>query len=301
MRARATAIAVLAALMLASCGGDGSSSDDAIAEPVVIGTKNFTESVILGELYGQALRAEGVSVELQRSVGSTEVINVALRDGLLDMYPEYIGVLLAEVHKIVKRPASAREAYGRAKNREEKRGFTLLEPTRLSNENALAVTRSFSRRRGARSIADLKTLRPRPLIGAAPEFQNRFEGLVGLRRRYGLTRPRFERVDTNKGRQYPLLESGRLDVALVYTTDPQLAGERYVLLSDPQGIFAEQHVAPLISQQILSEKGPRLARTLNAVSAVLTTPVMRRLNAEAADLSPAQVADRFLRARGLKG
>lgn len=295
-------LATLAALALASCGGGAAPSPGGGSDvPVRIGTKNFTEQEILGELYKQALEANGVPVELQLSVGSTEVTNIALRDGLLDMYPEYIGTLLAEVDKIVKRPADFRAAYELANRREQDRGYTLLAPARLSNENALAVTRSFSRRRDVHSIADLRELRPRPVIGAASEFQNRYEGLIGLRRRYGLEHPRFETIDTNKGLQYPKLADGRIDVASVYTTDPQLAGGRYVLLADPRHVFAEQRVAPLISRKALSEHGPRLKRTLNAVTALLTTPIMRRLNAEAADQTPAQVAAEFLREKGLTG
>jgi osmoprotectant transport system substrate-binding protein len=300
VRAAACALALLLALGLAACGGDDKPAPKPpAASPVRIGTKNFSESITLGELYRQALEAKGVPVELQESVGSTEVTNTALRDGLLDMYPEYIGTLLAEVDHIVTRPASPRQAYLLAKRIEEKRRFTLLEPTRLSNEGALAVTRAYGRRRHVRSIADLKGLRPSPRLGAAPEFIGRFEGVEGLKKRYGLTLD-VKVVDTNKGLQYPQLNSGKIDVASVYTTDRQLAGGRYTLLSDPEGVFAKQHVAPLISQKALKAHGPQLAATLNAVSALLTTPIMRELNAKAAKRTPAQVADEFLRLHNLK-
>ncbi|MEJ7824949.1 MAG: glycine betaine ABC transporter substrate-binding protein [Solirubrobacteraceae bacterium] len=294
------AVMVLVALLLASCGGDGGPAA-ADAEPLRIGTKNFPESEIVGQLYTQALEAEGVSVDLQTSVGSTEVIDAALGESLLDMYPEYIGTLLAEVDKISERPAGSREAYELAKDQEDRKGFMLLDPTPFSNENALAVMKSYSRRRDVHSIADLPGLRPRPVIGAATEFQNRFEGLKGLKQRYGLSKPDFRVVNTNEGRQYPKLASGEIDVALVYTTDPQLIGGRYELLSDPRHIFATQHLAPRISKVALARHGPQLERTLNAVSALLTTPVMQRLNAEAEQRTPEQVADAFLRARGLKG
>jgi osmoprotectant transport system substrate-binding protein len=303
VRALASSIALLVALTLCACGGEDSSPPTTKADstPVRIGTKNFVESEILGELYKQALEAKGLRVELQSGVGSTEVTNAALRDGSLDLYPEYIGVLLAEVDKILQRPADPRAAYERAKTEEEKRGFTLLAQARMSNENALAVTRKFARSSGVRSIADLKSLRPAPRLGAAPEFRNRFEGAVGLRRRYGLNKLRLRDVDTNKGLQYPQLNSGKIDVALVYTTDRQLAGGRYTLLTDPEAVFAKQHVAPLISQKALKLHGPVLASTLNAVSALLTTPVMQKLNAEAGKREPRDVADAFLRANGLKG
>ena len=187
MRRLAWILVALVALAFTACGGDGGeSTTTAVHEPVRIGSKNFTESEILGELYKQALEAKGLTVELQSAVGPTEVINTALRDGLLDLYPEYIGVLLSEVDKIVDRPQSAAAAYRLAKSIEERRKFTLLEPSRLSNENALAVTKTFARKHDVNSIDDLKRLRPAARLGAAPEFLTRFEGMIGLRQRYGL-------------------------------------------------------------------------------------------------------------------
>jgi osmoprotectant transport system substrate-binding protein len=305
VRALASWIALLVALTVSACGGGNDdpspTTTKADTSPVRIGTKNFVESEILGELYKQALEAKGLRVELQSGVGSTEVTNAALRDGSLDLYPEYIGVLLAEVDKIRERPTDPRAAYELAKQEEEKRGFTLLAQARMSNENALAVTRAFGRRRSVSSIADLKNLKPAPRLGAAPEFRNRFEGALGLQDRYGLNKLRLRDVDTNKGLQYPQLNSGKIDVALVYTTDRQLAGGRYTLLADPEVVFAKQHVAPLISQKALKAHGPVLAKTLNAVSALLTTPVMQKLNAQAGELEPHAVADEFLRTNGLKG
>jgi osmoprotectant transport system substrate-binding protein len=293
------ALALVTTLALASCGGDDTPAKTvADVSPVRIGTKNFAESEILGQLYKQALAAKGVPVELQSSVGTTELINLALRDGSLDMYPEYVGVLLSEVDKIVKRPASAAAAYRLAKQIEERRRFTLLEPTPLSDENALAVTRALGRRRGLRSITDLARLGSDATVGAPPEFENRFEGMVGLRERYGLRKLRMKPFDI--GRQYAPLASGKIEVARVSTTDSQLASGRFTLLSDPEGVFAKNHVAPLISRKALAAHGPLLVETLNAVSALLTTPVMRDLNAKAVTRSPAAVADTFLRAHGLK-
>jgi osmoprotectant transport system substrate-binding protein len=298
-RLSSACLAFVIALALSACGGDDKPSKTvAQTGPVRIGTKNFTESEILGQLYKQALDAKGVPAELQSSVGTTEVINLALRDGSLDMYPEYIGVLLSEVDKIEQRPASPAAAYRLAKQTEERRRFTLLDQTPLSDENALAVTRAFARREGVRSITDLARLGSKATLGAPPEFDNRFEGMIGLRARYGLRKLRMKPFEI--GLQYAPLDRGRIEVARVNATDSQLASGRYALLSDPKGIFAKQHVAPLISRKALAEHGPQLAQTLNAVSALLTTPVMRDLNAKAVKRAPAAVADEFLRAHGLK-
>ncbi|MBA3748040.1 MAG: hypothetical protein H0W96_11210 [Solirubrobacterales bacterium] len=299
LRARGWICALLVVALLVSCGDDKqrTAADDT---PIRIGSKNFTEAKILGELYKQALEAKGLRVELRSAVGPSETVNRALRRGRLDMYPEYVGVLLSEVDGIQERPASADAAYRLAKGIEEKRKLTLLEQTSFSNENALAVTKSFSRTESVRTIADLKKLRATQLR-AAPEFEERFEGMIGLRRVYGLKSLKMK-AWTSAGDQYPLLDSGKVKVALVFTTDSQLASGRYQLLDDPKGLFAEQHLAPVISQKALQAHGPKLAATINAVSALLTTPVMRGLNAQV-DVNkrtPREVAAAFLADSGLK-
>jgi osmoprotectant transport system substrate-binding protein len=300
MRAIAGTVGALLVLALAACGSDKPAPTPVNDMPIRIGSKNFTEAKILGELYKQALQAKGLRVELRSAVGPSETVNRALRNGLLDMYPEYVGVLLSEVDKIVERPASAAAAYALAKGIEQKRKLTLLEQTPFSNENALAVTNAFGRDHHVSSIADLGRLHD-PKLLAAPEFEERFEGMVGLRKRYGLRSIRMK-AWTSAGGQYPELDSGKTDVALVFTTDSQLASDHYLLLKDPKGLFAEQHLAPVISQKALDSHGPKLAAAINAVSALLTTPVMRGLNAkvDTDKRTPRDVADEFLRANGLK-
>lgn len=294
----ARVLAVALALMLASCGGSDPPARTTASEvPLRIGTKNFPEAELLGELYKQAIEARGIPADLQSGVGSSEVTHRALANGAIDMYPEYIGVLLSEVDKVLERPASAKAAYALAKSKEMAKKLTLLEQTRLTDENALAVTKAFARRHKLDSIDDLGRLSPRPTLRAAPEFQYRYEGLIGLRRLYGLKLKM--KPWTAAGVQYGELDRGTFDVALVFTTDPQLASGRYVLLRDPKAVFAKNHVAPLISQKALKHYGPQLGETLNAVSALLTTPVMRRLNARLVERTPKEVAAEFLAQNGL--
>ena len=298
MRALACTLGLLVAIVLGACGGEEKSEPG--GEPIRIGSKNFTEAKILGELYKQALEAKGFDVQLRSAVGSTELVNTALRGGLLDMYPEYVGVLLSEVDEIVERPANAAAAYELAKGIEEKRKLTLLDQTSFSNENALAVTKEFASRHKISSIPDLARLKA-PKLLAAPEFEFRNEGLKGLRREYGLTSLKMTGWGA-AGEQYPALDAGTTDVGVVYTTDTQLASGLYTILSDPKGIFATQHLAPIISQKALKTHGPKLSAAINAVSALLTTPVMRELNGKVDNgkRSPRSVADEFLRANGLK-
>jgi osmoprotectant transport system substrate-binding protein len=297
---------VLAAT-LAACGGGsdddaGEATDSATPSsqaPIRIGSKNFSEQTILGELYRRALEAKGFEVALKADIGSTEIIHRALRGGALDMYPEYVGVLLSEIAEVRSRPRGATAAYELAKEYEQKGGFTMLSQTPFSNPNALGVKPAFAKRHRLRTIADLKRLKGRVKIGALPEFRTRFEGLKGLREVYGLRNLRVTAVES--GGRYAALDSGDVDVASVFTTEGQLAGEKYVVLEDPRGLFASGHVAPIISDEVLETHGPGLQAAIDAVSKALTTPAMREMNA-AVDLSmrkPAAVAVEFLRAENL--
>jgi osmoprotectant transport system substrate-binding protein len=300
---RRAALAIVAALVLGGCGGSdtpAAKTDGRPAQvPLRIGTKNFAEQFLLGQLYTQALEAKGFPVELKQNIGSSEIVHQALTDGALDMYPEYVGVLLSEVANVRRRPASPRAAYRAAQAFERRKGFTLLGMTPFSNSNALAVTPAYARRHHVRGIADLRRA-GRVRIGAPPEFRTRFEGLVGLAQRYGLRNASARPMAI--GRQYAALDAGKVDAAAVFTTDGQLAGRRYVLLDDPRGVFGTQHVAPIISRAALRTRGPRPQAVIDAVSRKLTASAMRRMNAavQLDGRSSAAVADAFLRRAGLK-
>jgi len=304
MRWTATLVVMTAlALTLGACGGGSNTDTDPAPlaqKPIRIGTKNFTEQYILGELYSQALKAKGIMVENKGKIGSTEITHRALAAGALDMYPEYMGVLLSEIADKIDRPKSSAEAYKIAQDYEERAGMTLLQASPFSNANVLVVKPAFARSHGLRSIADLKRLKGPVRLAAFPEFRNRYEGLTGLRRRYGLRNLKLLALEDGKAR-YPSLDSGKVDVTVGFTTDGQLSGDGYVLLTDPRGVFAAGHAAPVIKRDVLEAHGPGLAATIDAVTAKLTTAIMRRMN-KAVDIEgqkPAEVAARFLRMHGL--
>lgn len=296
--------AILAlAVAVAGCGGDdegsggsGPTRPDAV---VRIGTKDFTEQFVLGELYRQALVAKGFRVVLKPDIGSTELTHQALRTGGIDMYPEYLGVLLSEVAKRRDRPSDPDKAYRVAKTFEERTGYTLLGMTPFSDQNVLVVKPALARKHRLRTIADLDRIPGRVELGAPPEFRTRYEGLVGLRARYGL--PRVRAVPIPIGEQYRALSDGEVHVAAAFSTSGALADGGFVALRDPRKVFAIQRVAPVISRKALRAAGPGLAPAIDAVSRALTTAVMREMNAavDEGGQSPRVVAARFLRARGL--
>jgi osmoprotectant transport system substrate-binding protein len=295
------AVAVLI-VALAGCGASSKSGSKPGAAPsdaptITIGTKNFTEQFILGEIYSQALRASGFRVELKSDIGTSEIVDRALTAGSLDMYPEYTGVLLSEIAGMRERPRSPQAAFQRAKAFEQKRGFTLLAMTPFTDSNALAVSPATAKKYHLKTIKDLERI-PGATIGAPPEFRSRFEGLIGLRQLYGLNGVQVKAF--NIGDQYTALNAGKVDAAAVFTTDGQLMKGRYVLLTDPRGLFAFQNVAPVIRARIV-KRFPKVASVINSVSARLTTAAMRAMNAAAVQRKepPAKVAADFLKRAGL--
>src|SRR4051812_44168949 len=300
--AAALAALVLVAALVAGCGGDKKEAADTKRKPagplVTIGTKNFPEQFVLGELYRQALEARGFRVRLKSDIGSSEIVDRALIAGSLDMYPEYIGVALSELAGQTARPKSRADAYRKAKAFEEKRGFTLLGMTPFSDQNALAVLPSYAKSHGLHAIGDLAKVPGAVVIAAPPEFRSRFEGLVGLRQLYGLTRVQVKQLKI--GEQYAALDKHMADAANVFTTDGQLEKGRYVLLRDPRNLLTYQNVAPVIRKDLL-RKYPALESTIDLVSKKITTKAMRAMNAAVVQRgqSPAAVAERFLRRVGV--
>jgi osmoprotectant transport system substrate-binding protein len=288
-------LAAALAVALTGCGGGGGSSSGKQAQlPVItIGTKNFTEQYILGELYARTLRKAGFRVRLKSDIGSSEIIDKALTAGSLDMYPEYTGVLLSEIAGDRRRPSTAQQAYARAKTFEEKRGFTLMEATPFTDSNALAVLPAYAAKHNLASITDLRKVAG-VKVGALPEFQTRFEGSVGLASVYRLKNFRF--VPMQFPQRYPSLDKQAIDVLAVFTTEGQLSAGRYRVLDDPRNLFAFQNLAPVIRRDLARKYGARLSGPLNAMSKRLTTDTMRRMNA-AVDLKgekPSAVAARFI-------
>jgi len=255
---------------------------------------------VLGQLYKQALETKGYRVRLRNDIGPSEVVDRELRAGRIDMYPEYTGVIVQELAGQKSPTTSAQQTYERAQAWEEGRGFTLLDMTPFSDRDAMVVTVPYAQKYGLRSNGDLRRA-GRFRFGGPPENAKRFQGVVGLRKVYGLNN--FTYVPLQNGARYSALDRHQVDVSTAFTTDGQLQRGGYVLLDDPQGVYGFQNNAMVVSRGVLAGEGPAFAATINAVSAQLTNLTMQRLNA-AVDLDgqqPAAVARQFLRASRLSG
>jgi len=265
---------------------------------VVIGDKNFTEEYILGALYQQALQAKGFKVTLKGNIGSSELIYKAFTSGQIGLYPEYTGTLLTAIAGVTAPPHSATDAYTQTKAFLEKHGATALNPTPFFDSDAIGTTKKYATAHNLKTIADLKPLGTKVKLGGMAEFRTRAQGLVGLKKDYGIN-PTF--VPLASGLFYNALDHGQVDVSDLFTTDPPLSTGKYVVLTDPKHEFGFQNVAPVVKQSILAAEGPAFAQTLNAVDALLTTKAIIAMNAAVAldKQTPAAVAAQFLKANGL--
>ena len=267
--------------------------------PVTIGDKNYTEQFILGELYRQALAAQGFSVQLNQNIGPTDVTLQALKSGALGMYPEYLNVFNASVAKYSHEFHSRRNAYRAAQHYALNNGMVLLNPTPFSDTNAIGVTVGYAQANRLRSIGDLAKVQSNLTLGGTPESAQSDPSPSEVERIYGFSPKAVTPLAV--GSQYSALDAGMVQAAEVQTTDGQLASGDYRLLADPANVFGWGNVVPVVSSQVLAVEGPVFSTTVDRVSSLLTTPVIRALN-QAVDISgqsPATVAHQFLETHGI--
>jgi osmoprotectant transport system substrate-binding protein len=303
-RRPAASLLVLVALLVAACGNDEEDQEGSVQPQgeelqLTIGTKDFTEAFIVGELYRQALLAKGIKVRLRKDIGPTEVIDKELQSGRIDAYPEYLGVAVTVAADQEDAGSSAEETYELAKEFYAGRGQAISEPTSFENVDAIATTQFFAQRRGLATVSDLREL-PSFTLGARPEFEQRQQGLAGMRDVYGLDNVEFKEIPI--GEQYLALDRNEIDAANVFTTDGQLASGSYKVLEDSERLFGFQHVALVIDEEKLDELGGRkFMQSINDLNGRLTTSAMIQMNREVEvdGQDEAIVAERFLRSAGL--
>jgi osmoprotectant transport system substrate-binding protein len=279
-------------------GGSAVASAKPQAKPtVIVGNKNFTEEFILGQLYGQALKAKGFTVKFAGSLGSSELADTAIKSGKINLLPEYTGVVVADIAK-EPTPKSAAATYAAAKKFEETRGLTMLKATPFYDTDTFTVLKSTAQKYGLKTIGDMKKVKSFAYAGY-PECQTRITCLLGLKKIYGLTQAKF--VPLSNISVYTLLDDGKATGGDGFSTDPQQATGKYVALADTKHIFGFQNVAPIVSQKLVAAGGSEFTSTVNAVSSKLTLAAMQAMNKAVAidKKTPAAVASAFLKANGL--
>ena len=299
-----TALAAAAALTaLAACGEtqeQGSQQPQGASLRVTIGTQEFPEGRIIGELWREALAVNGYAVDLRKGVGPAEDLDEALKDGDIDGYVAYTGTVLSIVAGEGEEVSGLdpRQTYDKAKEFYAGQDMVMSEMTPFQNKDAIATTREYSERNDLTTIADLRRVE-RFTLGARPEFESLYLGLEGLQQVYGLTNAKFASIAL--GAQYAALDNGDADAVNAFTTDPQLGSGAYVVLDDTELLFGSQNVVMVVGEKKLSSiDADAFMAVVDAVNSQLTEDAMVAMNAEVTEgRDDAAVAASFLRDAGL--
>ncbi|RJS45115.1 ABC transporter substrate-binding protein [Nocardioides cavernaquae] len=284
---------------LAACGGDptkAGSDGDSKGDAIVVGSAAFGESEILAEIYAGALNADGIEATTRLDIDQREAYIGAIKEGSIDLFPEYTGNLLLFLDPNA--TATAPDEVNKALEAALPKGLDILEPSAAEDKDSLNVTAAFAKEHDVTSIADLAEVDGLKLA-ANPEFKTRAYGIPGLEKLYGITDIAFTAISDGGGpATLKALTSGKVDVADIYSTTPSIAANNLVTLEDPKNLIAAQNVVPLIREDATSEK---VAAVLDEVSEKLTTEALLELNTALAGPSKpsaAKVAEQWLKANG---
>ena len=315
----AALVALVLAVAVAACGSDdkssggggggGSSSSGGgklikknsanASKSISVGSKNFTEQFILGNIYADALQAAGYKVTKQLNLGSEVVAFKSLKQGEVDAYPEYTGTALTSFYKVkvTDVPTDANQAYTEVKSKLAKDKITALPQAPFDNTYRLGMTKAGAKKIGnPKTISDLKGKSQKLVINGFPECRQRPDCLLGVEKTYGL---KFKKFLANESK-YEVLDKNQADVAFIFTTDANLATNKYVILDDDKKLFPPYHISFMVKDDVLKKLGPDAQKTVEQVQKPLTDKVMRELNSRV-DLDkkkPAEVAQEYLRESG---
>jgi len=312
---------LVAAIALAACGSsddtatDASSSDTSTSSDnliqdnpdnngvkLTVGSKNFTEQFILGEIYAQALQAAGYDVSTDLNLGSEQVALKALENGEISGYPEYTSTALTSFFNTAPEdvPADAQEAVDQSQEQFSKLGLTAFAPTPFADANAVGLLTSTADDLGVETISDLQGKSEDLTLAGSPECRQRIDCLAGLEQYYDLQFGKFTPIDI--GLRYEVLDKGDADLSILFTSDAQLFvdSDKYTLLEDDKGVLPAGNVIFISDEKTAEEAGPDYQATIEKVQQGLTLEVMQELNArvDVDKQKPEDVAAEYLQEAG---
>jgi osmoprotectant transport system substrate-binding protein len=299
-------LAITAALMTtAACGsggnnplstGSSSSSGSGGSNSITVGSADFPESQLLAEIYAGALQAKGITVNKKLNIGAREAYIPALQDGSIDLIPEYTGVLTQYFNKNAK-ATDADGVYAELKASLPDK-LEVLDKSAAEDKDSVVMTKKKADELGVKSIADLQGKAKDLVLGGPPEWKTRPTGVPGLKKVYGLEFKSFRALDAGGPLTVAALKNGQIQAGNLFTTDPNIAKNDFVVLDDPKHLFAAQNVVPLITK---AKDNDTITQALNAVSAKLDTETLAGLLTEVVvDKKDASaVAKEFLTKNGL--
>ena len=302
---------------LAACGDDDESGDSVTtvetetqaikSNPangdvkIVVGSKNFTEQKILGEIFAQGLAAAGYDISTELNLGDEKTALKAIKNGTIDAYPEYTGTALGSFFGVASAdiPTDPQAAFEEARKGFAKEGLTALPPTPFTNSNEVALTADKAEELGVEKISDLQGKSEDLTLYGSPECRQRQDCLLGLQETYDLQFKEFVPVDV--ALRHEVLEKGQADLSIVFTTDPQNSRDKLVLLEDDKEMFPPYNSTLVVRDETIEAAGPDLEKVAAQVEKGLTGAVMSELNARV-DLdkkTPKEVATEYLQESGL--
>jgi osmoprotectant transport system substrate-binding protein len=302
-----TGATAIAALALAACGannnptapaggGGGSTGSSGGGGSITVGSADFSESQVLGEIYAGAIKAKGISVTTKPNIGSRDVYIKALQDGSIDIVPEYTGSLLTFLKGTA--PSQDPDAVYSALKSTLPPTVVVLDKSTAEDKNSMVVTKDTAAKYSLKSIADLAAHQADITVAAPPEFQTRQQGLVGLKSEYAFTPANF--LPLKGAAIVNALTNKQAQAANIFSTDPSISSNGFVTLDDPKLLFGSDNVVPLMRKDKVNDT---ITAALNAVSAKIDTPTLtdlvKQVDVDKKDASA--VAKDFLSKNGLGG
>lgn len=277
-RSRVVGAALVAmALIAGACGDDAGPGDDTKDGPtIVVGSTNFGEQLILGEIYAQVLEANGYQVERMFNLGQREVVNPALKDGEIHLLAEYTGSLLTYEGGTSSTDSDETHAALQAVLADS--GLVALAYAPAQDKNGIVVTAATASELGLAAVSDLAAHNGSLVLGGPPECPEREFCLIGLQNVYGLQFADFVPLDVGGPLTVAALEGGAIDVALLFTSDGVIAAKGFVLLEDDMNLQPAENIVPVVHGDIIEAYGDDFVDLLDSVSAIITTAELSELN-----------------------
>jgi osmoprotectant transport system substrate-binding protein len=266
-------------------------------QPVRVGSKNFTEQFVLGELYAQALEANGIKTEKKLNLGGTLIAHKALEEKQIDLYPEYTGTILLAVLK-QESMTDAKAVYDKVKGEYATKGLVVLNQAPVNNTYVLVVRQDTADKYKLETNSDLTKISKELKLGAGPEFRDRKDGLPGLRAKYGMEFK--EDLQLAIGLRYQALKNDQIQVVNGYSTDGMISAMKLKRLKDDKNLWPPYYIVPVVRKETL-DANPKLAEVLNRVNGLLDDATMAELNykVDGEKMEPKDVAHDFLKAKGV--
>jgi len=277
LRSRVVGAALIAlVLVVSACGDDTSGGGSKTGPTITIGSANFGEPIILGEIYAQVLEANGYPVERQFNLGSREIVYPALVSGQLDLMAEYTGSLLTYKGG-TPTPDSAQTASD-LQAAIGPDGLTALAYSPAQDKNGVVVTGDTAESLGLTTVSDLAAHNGELRLGGPSECPDRPLCLIGLQNVYGLQFKSFTPLDTGGPLTVAALAGGEVDVAILFTSDGAIAVNGFVLLDDDKNLQPSDNIVPVVRDDIVSAYGSEFTDLLDSVSALITTADLSEMN-----------------------